>query len=86
MFYRREWNIYKKEKRGKQYMSDQQSEIQHLLQTIAAEEKVRILYACESGSRAWEFASTDSDYDIRFLYGRPIDDYLRIDPPRDVIE
>lgn len=67
-------------------MSDQQSAIQHLLQTIATEEGVRILYACESGSRAWEFASTDSDYDIRFLYVRPIDDYLRIDAPRDVIE
>ena len=53
---------------------------------IEERENVRILLAVESGSRAWGFASPDSDYDVRFLYIRPEGDYLRLDPPRDVIE
>ncbi|HZO87930.1 MAG TPA: nucleotidyltransferase domain-containing protein [Chthonomonadaceae bacterium] len=60
--------------------------IQATLEAIEVERGVRILYAVESGSRAWGFASVDSDYDVRFLYMRPLKDYLRIDPPRDVIE
>lgn len=45
--------------------------IRDQLETIEAEENVRIVYACESGSRAWGFPSADSDYDVRFLYVRP---------------
>jgi len=58
------------------------------LREIESAESVRILYACESGSRAWGFASTDSDYDVRFIYLRPVDWYLSIDLERrrDVIE
>ncbi len=47
---------------------------------------VRILHAVESGSRSWGFASPDSDYDVRFVYVRPMADYIRLDEPRDVIE
>lgn len=47
---------------------------------------VKVLYACESGSRGWGFASPDSDYDVRFLYVHPPEWYLRVDAPRDVIE
>lgn len=58
------------------------------LAAIEQTEAVRILYACESGSRAWGFASPDSDYDVRFIYVRPRDWYLSIDLEcrRDVIE
>lgn len=56
------------------------------LGSIEAECGVRVLYACESGSRAWGFASPDSDYDVRFFYVHPRDWYLSIEGHRDVIE
>ncbi|MBN1345209.1 MAG: nucleotidyltransferase domain-containing protein [Phycisphaerae bacterium] len=56
------------------------------LDRIERQEHVRILYACESGSRAWGFASNDSDYDVRFIYLRPTEWYLTIRNPSDVIE
>jgi len=56
------------------------------LSKIEQEEEVRILYACESGSRAWGFPSKDSDYDVRFIYVRPESWYLSIFEKRDVIE
>jgi predicted nucleotidyltransferase len=56
------------------------------LDAIVREEGVRIVAAVESGSRAWGFPSPDSDYDVRFVYVRTPDDYLRLHPLRDVIE
>ena len=56
------------------------------LKRIEESENVRILMAVESGSRAWGFASPDSDYDVRFIYARPTEEYLRLDEQRDVIE
>jgi predicted nucleotidyltransferase len=47
---------------------------------------VRVLYACESGSRAWGFASQDSDYDVRFIYVHSRNWYLSVEDRRDVIE
>jgi predicted nucleotidyltransferase len=60
--------------------------IRNLLMRIEAEKGVEILYACESGSRAWGFASPDSDYDIRFLYRRPLLDSYGIELGADTIE
>lgn len=58
------------------------------LAEVEAQHGVTILYACESGSRVWGFASPDSDYDVRFLYVRDQDWYLSFDVERrrDVIE
>ena len=67
-------------------MRDIQNEIVEKLREIERRENVRILHAVESGSRAWGFASPDSDYDVRFVYARQRDDYLRIDEPKDFIE
>ena len=57
-----------------------------ILQQIAREYKVKILYACETGSRAWGFPSPDSDYDIRFLYMHERDWYLSLSERKDTIE
>lgn len=61
-------------------------EILEILAGIERKENIRILYAVESGSRAWGFASRDSDYDVRYIYVRPVEDYLRVDSMRDTIE
>lgn len=60
--------------------------IEKKLCEIEQTENVRILIAVESGSRAWGFPSPDSDYDVRFIYVRPMKEYLRLDKRRDVIE
>jgi predicted nucleotidyltransferase len=60
--------------------------IQAELSVLSQEEEVTILWACESGSRAWGFESQDSDYDVRFIYLRKTEAYLRASEFRDVIE
>lgn len=61
-------------------------EIKVKLAHIEERENIRIIYACESGSRAWGFASPDSDYDVRFIFVRPFEDYLRIKELPDFID
>lgn len=56
------------------------------LQEIEQTENVKILFAVESGSRAWGFPSKDSDYDVRFVYIRRPEWYLAIEKRRDVLE
>lgn len=56
------------------------------LTELQSQEQVQILIAVESGSRAWGFPSADSDYDVRFIYWRPLSHYLRLESRRDVIE
>jgi hypothetical protein len=56
------------------------------LRRVERSEGVRILFAVESGSRAWGFPSPDSDHDVRFVYVGDLDRYLRLDMGRDVVE
>lgn len=56
------------------------------LRRIEKHNQMKILYACETGSRAFGFPSPDSDYDVRFIYLHTKDWYLSIDQQRNVIE
>ncbi|SHO58259.1 nucleotidyltransferase domain-containing protein [Vibrio quintilis] len=64
------------------------AEIMRRIRAAEQEHGIRVLYAVESGSRAWGFASPNSDYDVRFVYAREPQWYMRIDveEQRDVIE
>ena len=57
-----------------------------VLYDLEKEFNIKILYAVESGSRCWGFSNKESDYDIRFIYTRPIEEYINISSPRDVID
>ena len=56
------------------------------LKEIEKQENIKIIYAVESGSRAWGFESPDSDYDVRFIYVRNMNDYLSLFKMKDTIE
>ncbi|MDO6386698.1 nucleotidyltransferase domain-containing protein [Uliginosibacterium sp. 31-12] len=60
--------------------------VMQALDQSEAEHEVKVLFACESGSRGWGFASPDSDYDVRFVYVHRLPWYLTVEPQRDVIE
>jgi predicted nucleotidyltransferase len=62
------------------------TDIKAKVKQIEAEENIQILLAIESGSRAWGFHSPDSDYDVRFIYARPVDWHLSLHKKRDVVE
>jgi predicted nucleotidyltransferase len=60
--------------------------ITDLLRQVEERYDVKVLMAVESGSRAWGFASPDSDFDVRFVYQEPLERVIRLFPGRDVIE
>ena len=60
--------------------------IKAALQQIEKEKGIKILYALESGSRAWGFPSPDSDFDVRFIYMHKKDWYLGLSDKTDTIE
>ena len=63
-------------------------EILRRIRNAEKEHNVKVLYAIESGSRAWGFESPNSDYDVRFIYAHPQDWYVSVDleHKRNVIE
>jgi len=65
---------------------DVRTGIERRLCEVENKHDVRIVYAVESGSRAWGFASPDSDYDVRFIYVHKKERYLSVRAYRDVIE
>ena len=66
--------------------SDIRQSILTRLREIEQEHEIEIILAVESGSRAWGFESTDSDYDVRFIYRHPTEWYFQVLPKRDVVE
>lgn len=60
-----------------------EDEIKKELNRLESELEIKILYAVESGSRAWGFPSTNSDWDVRFIYAHKKDWYLSIDDKKD---
>lgn len=60
--------------------------IQKYLEQIEKEKEIKILLACETGSRAWGFHSPDSDYDIRIVYIHRNNWYLSVNEQKDTIE
>lgn len=64
------------------------AEVHARLRQAERDHEVRVLLAVESGSRAWGFASANSDYDARFIYVHKPSWYMAVDyeDQRDVIE
>ncbi len=67
-------------------MRNIRAEILEKIAEIEETEQIEVLLAVESGSRAWGVESPDSDYDVRFIYVRKFEDYLRLQEKKDVIE
>lgn len=60
--------------------------IKKICKDLEKNNNIKILFAVENGSRAWRMESKDSDYDVRFVFVRPLTEYIQINQPRDVIE
>lgn len=63
-----------------------EEKIKSIFSEMEAAHNIKIIYACEAGSRAWGTASEDSDYDVRFIYLHPTNWYLSIEQKRDALE
>ena len=60
--------------------------IKEICKNLGKEKDIKILFAVENGSRAWRMDSKDSDYDVRFVFVRPLNEYIQINKPGEVID
>ena len=60
--------------------------IRQYIKDIEKAQDIKVLLACETGSRAWGFPSPDSDYDVRLIYRHRMDWYLSLLEPKDTFE
>lgn len=65
---------------------DVKTVIEREMQYYEKEHNIKILFAIENGSRAWNMASKNSDYDVRFVFKRNVEDYISLIKQKDVIE
>lgn len=70
----------------KEELEQENKEFERFIKMIEEEKGIKVLFAVENGSRAWGIESKNSDYDIRFVFVRPVEDYLSIDYKKEVIE
>jgi len=63
-----------------------EDKIKKICKNLEEEKNVKILFAVENGSRAWRMDSKDSDYDVRFVFVRPLSEYIQINKPGEVID
>jgi uncharacterized protein len=63
-----------------------EDKIKKYLAEIEKDRGIKILLACETGSRAWGFPSPDSDFDVRIIYKHDKDWYLGLTEKKDTIE
>jgi len=60
------------------YLIKMKNKIKTILKNIEKDKKIKIIFAVESGSRSWGMESINSDYDVRFVFVRPIEQYISI--------
>lgn len=63
-----------------------EAKIKSYIAQLEQEKNIKVILACETGSRAWGFPSPDSDYDIRLIYVHQLDWYLSLSNQKDTIE
>lgn len=61
------------------------AKIQNLLQQVEKDNNIKIIFAIENGSRSWGMASKDSDFDVRFVFKKQLNDYITLNPTKNVI-
>jgi len=62
-----------------------EQKIKEICEDLEKDENIKILFAIESGSRAWRFQSANSDYDVRFVFVRPLNEYIKLNKHEEVI-